>query len=37
MKKGKEAAIEKHIHNPTEQQIYDLGKNGLKRNTVTYS
>lgn len=26
MKKGKEAAIEKHIHNPTDQQIYDLGK-----------
>ena len=25
-KKGKEAAIEKNIHNPTEQQIYDLGK-----------
>ena len=26
MKKGREAAIERHIHNPTEQQIYDLGK-----------
>lgn len=26
MKKGREAAIEKHIHNPSEQQIYDLGK-----------
>ena len=26
MKKGKEAAIEKHIHNPTDQQIYELGK-----------
>ncbi len=25
-KKGKEAAIEKNIHNPTAQQIYDLGK-----------
>ena len=26
MKKGKEAAIEKNITNPSEQQIYDLGK-----------
>ncbi len=26
MKKGNEAAIEKNIHNPTPQQIYDLGK-----------
>ena len=26
MKKGKETAIEKNIHNPTDQQIYDLGK-----------
>ncbi len=25
-KKGKEAALEKNIHNPTDQQIYDLGK-----------
>lgn len=30
MKKGKEAAIEKHIHNPTEQQIYDLGKKWIE-------
>jgi succinate dehydrogenase / fumarate reductase flavoprotein subunit len=37
MKKGREAAIEKHIHNPSDQQIYDLVKAGLKRNTVTYS
>ena len=26
MKKGREAATEKNIHNPSEQQIYDLGK-----------
>jgi len=26
LKKGNEAAIEKNIHNPTPQQIYDLGK-----------
>ena len=26
LKKGKEAALEKNIHNPTDQQIYDLGK-----------
>lgn len=26
MKKGKEAVLERNIHNPTEQQIYDLGK-----------
>ncbi|MDY3547661.1 fumarate reductase/succinate dehydrogenase flavoprotein subunit [Riemerella anatipestifer] len=26
MKKGKEAALERNLHNPTEQQIYDLGK-----------
>ncbi|MDY3318986.1 fumarate reductase/succinate dehydrogenase flavoprotein subunit [Riemerella anatipestifer] len=26
MKKGKEAALERSLHNPTEQQIYDLGK-----------
>ena len=26
MKKGREAAIEKNIHNPSEQKIYDLGK-----------
>ncbi len=26
MKKGKEAALEKNIHNPSQQQIYDLGK-----------
>ena len=26
IKKGKESAIEKNIHNPSEQQIYDLGK-----------
>src|SRR5574343_652366 len=26
MKKGREAAIEKNIHNPSDQQIYDLGK-----------
>lgn len=26
IKKGKETALEKNIHNPTEQQIYDLGK-----------
>jgi len=25
-KKGKEAAIEKNLHNPTDQEIYDLGK-----------
>ena len=25
-KKGKETALEKNIHNPTDQQIYDLGK-----------
>jgi len=30
MKKGREAAIEKHIHNPTEQQIYDLGKSWVE-------
>ncbi len=26
MKKGRESATEKNIHNPTEKQIYDLGK-----------
>ncbi|MEJ8591326.1 fumarate reductase/succinate dehydrogenase flavoprotein subunit [Riemerella anatipestifer] len=26
MKKGKEAALERNLHNPSEQQIYDLGK-----------
>ncbi len=26
MKKGREAATEKNIHNPSEKQIYDLGK-----------
>ncbi|AZZ58602.1 fumarate reductase/succinate dehydrogenase flavoprotein subunit [Riemerella anatipestifer] len=26
IKKGKEAALERNLHNPTEQQIYDLGK-----------
>jgi len=26
MKKGREAATEKNVHNPSEQQIYDLGK-----------
>lgn len=26
MKKGREAATEKNIHNPSEQQLYDLGK-----------
>ena len=26
MKKGREAALEHNIHNPTEKQIYDLGK-----------
>lgn len=26
MKKGREAAMEKNIHNPSEKQIYDLGK-----------
>ncbi len=26
IKKGREAATEKNIHNPSEQQIYDLGK-----------
>lgn len=26
MKKGREAATEKNLHNPTEKQIYDLGK-----------
>lgn len=26
MKKGKEAVLEQNIHNPSEQQIYDLGK-----------
>lgn len=26
IKKGKETALEKNIHNPTDQQIYDLGK-----------
>ena len=30
MKKGKEAAIEKHIHNPTDQQIYELGKKWIE-------
>ncbi|MDL1912930.1 MAG: fumarate reductase/succinate dehydrogenase flavoprotein subunit [Bergeyella sp.] len=26
MKKGREAALEKNIHNPSDKQIYDLGK-----------
>ncbi|ASW75780.1 succinate dehydrogenase [Chryseobacterium piperi] len=30
MKKGKESAIEKHIHNPTDQQLYDLGKSWVE-------
>ena len=30
MKKGREAATEKNIHNPSEQQIYDLGKNWVE-------
>ena len=30
MKKGHELALEKHIHNPTQQQIYDLGKGWIE-------
>ncbi|MDR2204552.1 MAG: fumarate reductase/succinate dehydrogenase flavoprotein subunit [Flavobacteriaceae bacterium] len=30
IKKGKEAALEQNIHNPTEQQIYDLGKEWIE-------
>jgi succinate dehydrogenase / fumarate reductase flavoprotein subunit len=29
-KKGKEAAIEKNLHNPTDQEIYDLGKTWIE-------
>jgi hypothetical protein len=37
MKKGREAATEKNIHNPSEKQIYDLGKKWVEENTETYS
>ena len=37
MKKGKEAATEQNIHNPSSAQIYSLGKAWVEENMVTFS